>query len=165
MIAANCLCFAVKYSVEFVFLSFCWFNFGAWFHINNIERFVNQPSRKIALSVVVLYLSMALIEVMIFSYSMVWYHNCVLLVGMLLFFVLPVFKISNALAKFGGASFFMYCMHEMVIRLLELNLSLSFGYSINYLLVVTITVISCLLMYHVLKLFMPQVLNLLTGSR
>ena len=146
-------------------IGFCWFNFGAWLQINNIERFVQPPSRKVAISVIILYLTMALIEVMMFSYSIVWYHNCVLIMGMLLFFTLPIFKINNVLAKFGGASFFMFCMHEMVIRLLQLNLCLPFENSLNFLILVASTIAICLFAYYLLTFCVPLFLNLLTGAR
>lgn len=79
-----------------------WFNLGAWCQISNIDRFVCKPSMKMACSILALYAILALIEMGCNMLTVTWYHKSVLVAGMLMFLVLPVFKISSLFEALGG---------------------------------------------------------------
>lgn len=142
-----------------------WFNLGAWFQLSNMERFVRKPSMKIAYSTLALYAILAFVEINCNMLTVIWYHKLVLVVGMLVFFVLPVFRVNSLFEVMGGVSFFMYCFHEMVIRCIQISCQLPFPDSVNYVIVVVSTIVICVLAYHLLRKICPKVLSTLIGSR
>lgn len=146
-------------------IGFCWFNLGAWLCITKLDNAIKTPTCAFAIVIVVLYILMATIELYIHDLNIVWFHNCVMIIGMLLFFVLPKFSVSRYLEHIGGASFFMYCLHEMVIRCIQIMYHSPLSDSCNYLIIVIMTIIVCVLIYYLLGRYCPKGLHILTGSR
>ena len=142
-----------------------WFNLGAWCQISNIDRFVCKPSMKMAYSILALYAILALIEMGCNMLTVTWYHKSVLVAGMLMFLVLPVFKISSLFEVLGGVSFFMYCFHEMVIRCIQISCQLPFHDAVNYIIVVALTIIICVMVHRLLYKLCPIFLSFLIGRR
>lgn len=146
-------------------IAFCWFNLGAWLCLTKFDKAIKAPTYAFAVAVVALYIVMSIIELYTYKQGIVWFHNCVLIMGMLLFFVLPKFSVSRYMETLGGASFFMYCLHEMVIRCIQIIYHSSLSDSCNYLIIVIMTIILCVLAYYLLGQYCPRVLSVLTGSR
>jgi len=147
-----------------IVIGFSLFNFGAWMAISEIDKKIKEPTRWFSIGCVVAYMVFALIELHFYPIRHIWYHNLVVITGMLMFYALPCFKVSKALEKFGGASFFMYCIHEMIIRSIQLA-DIQLVNRGGYLSVVSLTILISLIVYYALKKFAPQILSVLSGNR
>lgn len=148
-------------------IGICWFNIGVWVHCTEIKNTIKEPSYIVAIAIIACYFVLALIELLFFNSKTTLYHNSVIIVGMLLFYALPKFSYSRLLEYIGGGSFFMYCLHEMIIESFRYKISFSQSIlnSCKYVIVITSTIILCMLIYYTLRRFCPRILLLLSGNR
>ena len=142
-------------------IGFTLFNAGAWLAIRNYDSYIKEPTRRIFILSLFLYLTIAFLDLQFKGIS--WLHNIGILIGILVFFTLPKIAVPNFFVSLGGASFFLYCMHEPVLVCLQsIDVLHNRG---GYLLAIVITVSLCTTIFYLLKRLFPKVCGILAGNR
>lgn len=142
-------------------IGFTLFNAGAWLAIRNYDSYIKEPTRRIFILSLFLYLTIAFLDLQFKGIP--WLHNIGILIGILVFFTLPKIAVPNFFDNLGGASFFLYCMHEPVLVCLQsIDVLHNRG---GYLLAIVITVSLCTTIFYLLKRLFPKVCGILAGNR
>lgn len=142
-------------------IGFTLFNAGAWLAIRNYDSYIKEPTRRIFILSLFLYLTIAFLDLQFKGIP--WLHNIGILIGILVFFTLPKIAVPNFFVNLGGASFFLYCMHEPVLVCLQsIDVLHNRG---GYLLAIVITVSLCTTIFYLLKRLFPKVCGILAGNR
>lgn len=137
------------------------FNLGAWIAIRNFDQYIKEPSKKTFYLILLLYLVIAFGDLLFKGIPLL--HNFGIVVGIFVFYTLPKVATSKHFVHLGGASFFMYCMHEPIIVCLKsLGLFDNLG---GYLVVIFITALICTITYFFLKKISPRICGFLAGNR
>lgn len=98
-------------------IGFTLFNAGAWLAIRNYDSYIKEPTISFFILSLFLYLTIAFLDLQFKGIP--WLHNIGILIGILVFFTLPKIAVPNFFVNLGGASFFLYCMHEPVLVCLQ----------------------------------------------
>lgn len=142
-------------------IGFTLFNAGAWLAIRNYDSYIKEPTISFFILSLFLYLTIAFLDLQFKGIP--WLHNIGILIGILVFFTLPKIAVPNFFVNLGGASFFLYCMHEPVLVCLQtLDVLHNRG---GYLLAIVITVSLCTTIFYLLKRLFPKVCGILAGNR
>lgn len=142
-------------------IGFTLFNTGAWLAIRNFDIHIKEPSMIYFVLSLFLYLTIAFLDLQFKGIP--WLHNIGILIGILVFFTLPKIAVPNFFVNLGGASFFLYCMHEPVLVCLQsIDVLHNRG---GYLLAIVITVSLCTTTFYLLKRLFPKVCGILAGNR
>lgn len=142
-------------------IGFTLFNTGAWLAIRNYDSYIKEPTIRIFILSLFLYLTIAFLDLQFKGIP--WLHNMGILIGVLVFFTLPKIAVPNFFVNLGGASFFLYCMHEPVLVCLQsIDVLHNRG---GYLLAIVITVSLCTTTFYLLKRLFPKVCGILAGNR
>lgn len=137
------------------------FNLGAWLAIRNFDQYIKEPSKKTFYLILLLYFVIAFGDLLFKGIPLL--HNFGIVVGIFVFYTLPKVATSKHFVHLGGASFFMYCMHEPIIVCLKsLGLFDNLG---GYLVVIFITALICTITYFFLKKISPRICGFLAGNR
>lgn len=142
-------------------IGFTLFNTGAWLAIRNFDIHIKEPSRIYFMLSILLYLIVAFLDLEFKGIP--WLHNVGILIGIFVFFTLPKIAVPNFFVHLGGASFFMYCMHEPVLVCLQSSgLYRNVG---GYLIAIIITVFLCTATFYFLRKCFPKLCGVLAGNR
>lgn len=98
-------------------IGFTLFNAGVWLAIRNYDSYIKEPTISFFILSLFLYLTIAFLDLQFKGIP--WLHNIGILIGILVFFTLPKIAVPNFFVNLGGASFFLYCMHEPVLVCLQ----------------------------------------------
>lgn len=161
---------APKFSQGIV-IGFIFFNIGAWFACKQIEIKEIPKKRKFYVWLL-LFILIGFVDILTVrqnEYIHVVIHRLSTLIGFFVFFYATFCineKTSNLLCKLGGASFFVYCVHEPILFAYKDLLVKTLGTNVvTFIILVIITTVLSLAIYSLLYRYVPRALNILIGSR
>ncbi len=154
--------------------AFAFFYAGAYFAHTNISLFTLD---RFGFLLTVFYLGILLVDTMTKDYMLNSYiHNIGILLGIvsMLFvskFIVGLNVARNALLWAGGCSFFVFAVHEPMLRVVQkisykvLAPSTDMAVLSLYFLIPTLVIISSMLLYVSIKSIAPKFLQLISGGR
>lgn len=150
---------------------FVFFNFGVWLAFQNF-KLKESPSKYCFYCSLLLFIIIGAIDILTIEMNESLHmiiHRLSTLIGFFVFFYVCFVvkgKISSLLCKCGGASFFVYCIHEPILFSYKNTLVSILGANVfTFVILVFVTTILSLAIYTVLNKFTPKLLHLLSGSR
>lgn len=158
------LCWLLNFSGinKGIITGFIFFNIGSWFAIYNIDKFIKEPSKTLALIIFFLWIICSFIELL--WLHDIKYHKLVILLGFAMFYSLPVICKNNKFERLVGYSFFLYCFHEIVINVYQ-KFCTELINKEGYLFFTIIVILTSILGGYILKHITPTIFKLLSGDR
>lgn len=145
-----------------IITGFIFFNIGSWFAIYKIDKFLKKPSKTLALIAFSFWAICSFIELL--WLHDIRYHKFVILIGFVMFYSLPVICKSNKYEKLVGYSFFLYCVHEIVIKVYQ-KIGLDLIDKAGYFFFTLLVILTSMCLGYVIKQVSPSIFKLLAGAR
>ena len=152
------------------------FSWGAYYSITNRNIVASFKSINLRY-LLIAYAIMAIIDVFtIDNFINIYIHNLGIVLGVLVVTNMTNILLCNNIAKvnpfLANSSFFIFALHDLIIHDLGKMLLMILHVPDNpyimlvfYFMIPIFTIIICIIIYRMLKSYMPSFCNLLTGSR